>query len=139
MKRFLLPLILSLLLIAPAVHAQTAEPLPEATPAVVTVNVPGTTINVAPAEVPAAPPIDTSALAQFGLYFLLAIAGGGSFALVLTRLDKRGLDALEKAYESTSPATQARILDIVNILADIVKVGQVVTDGKPNDVPPSAG
>lgn len=131
MKR-LLPLVLfAFLLLAPVAYAQDA-PTPEATPAVVVVNVPGTTINVQPAETPVAPPVDTTAVGTFGLYLLLALVGGGSFALVLSRLDKRGLDALERAYQSTPPATQAAILEVLNVLTELVKVGHQVTDNQPN-------
>jgi len=142
MRKFLPPFILALLLLfAAPVYAQDAA-TPDAAPVVsVTAepNPPGVTVNVQQPDTPVAAPVDTNALGTFGLYALLALIGGGSFALVLSRLDKRGLDALEKAYESTSPATQATILEIVNILAGIVKVGQEVTDGKPNDVPPASG
>ena len=129
-RMFGMCIFVTLLLLAVTPVFAESEPTPEAT-AVVTGPV---VVNV---EQPAAPPVDTNALAEFGLYALLTLIGGGSFALVLTRLDKRGLDALEKAYQSTPPEVQATILEVVKTLTEVVRVGQIVTDGKPNDTPPT--
>lgn len=86
---------------------------------------------------PDAPDVDFGALGQFALYMMLALAGGGSFALVLTRLDTRGKDQLERAYESLSPTWQDAILQLVNTMEALAKLGREVTDHEPNDTPPN--
>lgn len=127
MNRILLILLLCFAFAAP-VLAQEATPEPPTTIVVED----GGTVNVEADE----PPVDFGALGQFGLYLMLAIAGGGSFALVLTRLDTRGKDQLEKSYESLSPSWQAVVLKIVDVSEALGKLGREVTDGKPN-LPPA--
>lgn len=112
-------MLIALFIIAVALPVAAQDATPEPTPVVA----------------PDAPPVDFGALGQFGLYLMLAIAGGGSFALVLTRLDTRGKDQLEKAYLSLSPEWQTTIVKIVEVAEALGKLGREVTDGQPNDVP----
>lgn len=116
MKHLFAILALSLVFAAP-VSAQTADSTPEPAPVVIADDTPA---------------VDTAALLNFALYLLLAIAGGGSFALVLMRLDARGKDQLEKAYLSLPPDTQQIILRLVDLTEALAKLGRDVTDGVPS-------
>jgi len=83
---------------------------------------------------------------------LIVIAGGitllfgvGGVAAVIAFFRTRAKD-LERAYQSTDPATQAHILDVVNVLkgaltvantvianlAAVIQLGVDITDGDPN-------
>ncbi len=83
---------------------------------------------------------------------LIIIAGGitllfgvGGVAAAIAFFRTRAKD-LERAYQSTDPATQAHILDVVNVLkgaltvantviaslAAVIQLGVDVTDGDPN-------
>jgi type II secretory pathway component PulF len=78
---------------------------------------------------------------------LLAIAGGGSFALVFTRLDARAKQHLEQAYMSLPPQWQTAISNTLSLaneanrvlteankaLTEALKIANELTDGKPND------
>lgn len=139
MNRVLVILIAALLIAFP-VAAQsdaTAEPPIVAPSNDITVQDGGTLVldqtpPMSPVPAEEAPPVDVGALGQFGLYLMLAIAGGGSFALVLTRLDTRGKDNLEKAYLSLAPEWQNTIVKIVEVAEALGKLGREVTDGQPN-------
>jgi hypothetical protein len=76
-------------------------------------------------------------------YILIAVAGGGSFAMIFSRLDKRGKDDMEKAYNAAPPWVKdvtIKVLDVSEKLTEALsafnKVGREVTDGKPNSDAP---
>lgn len=77
---------------------------------------------------------------------LVALAGGGSFALVWERIrrNKEAKDTIERLAEGLSPTWQTtinRMLDVaeqVNKTAtEVLQFAREVTDGKPNDPPPT--
>lgn len=76
----------------------------------------------------------------YGVIF--AIAGGGTFAFMLSRLDKRSKDEIERNYLALSPQWQNTILKVLETADTInkqvgsaVQLGRELTDGRANTDP----
>lgn len=63
---------------------------------------------------------------------ILAIVGGGSFALVLTRIDKRTKDEAERQYLSLPPVWQDTVMRLLDAAEAALKLAREITDGQPN-------
>lgn len=63
---------------------------------------------------------------------ILAILGGGSFALVIHRLDKRTKDEAEQLYLALPPQWQTTVLRILDAAEATLELAREVTDGQPN-------
>lgn len=67
---------------------------------------------------------------------ILAAVGGGSFAYMIGRIDKRGKDEIERNYHAMPPVWQKVILTLLGNAEAGVRFLREVTDGQPNDEPP---
>ncbi len=69
---------------------------------------------------------------------VIAVLGGGSVALILTRFgsNKANLDAMEKLYNSFPPQTQEVITRVTDVLVNLTNILQKVTDKLPNEEAP---
>lgn len=154
MRRLILILAVMLALHMPALAAQDATPTPEAPPTetVIPSETPIPTETAIPTETPVAPApvIDdevnfTLGIGGFLLGLLALLLGGGGIGYVFGHIaaSKEHKDNLEKAYESTSPATQEQIRRVYEttqtawdrvdaLVRDVMKFVNEVTDKQPN-------
>lgn len=67
---------------------------------------------------------------------ILAIVGGGTFALVINRIDKRTKDETEKLYLALPPQWQDTIVRTLDAAEATLRLARELTDGQPNSDPP---
>ncbi len=81
---------------------------------------------------------------QLLAYIALAVLAGGGLLAIFDRVlgDKNVQDAVERAYESWNPETQETIKQLLTDAHEqttrVLDFLDTVTDGQPNDTPPSA-
>lgn len=137
MKRLLFALLAALTFVLPAV-AQEATPVPEAT-----ATAPDTTTviaeNGATVNIDAPETSNVSTLINLVIVIIAAIVGGGSFALIWSRIrtSKEAKDNLERLYEGLSPTWQPTIERTLKIAEELIIFAREVTDHKENLPPPA--
>ncbi|MBK8035279.1 MAG: hypothetical protein IPK17_38405 [Chloroflexi bacterium] len=137
MKRFLLTLIMLfvlVLLIGVPVSAQEVGATEEAPSG--EVETPPEVVTVPVDVVTNAQTANTLIVISAGV--VLAIVGGGSFAVVLSRIDKRTKDETERLYLALPPQWQETVVRVLDAAEATLKLAREVTDGKPNQTPPAA-
>lgn len=64
---------------------------------------------------------------------LLAFMGGGTFAVIISRVDTRTKDDIERLYMALPPQWQDTILKVVEATEALVILAKQVTDKQPNE------
>lgn len=118
-----------ILLLAVPVLAQEVTPTPDP------VIMPETTETV---EVPSSvwrellEYVNANLLVQIVAGIVIAGTFGGTFAMIIHRLDKRTKDAMEQQFEALPPRWQDMIISVIDTLEALATLGRQVTDGQPN-------
>jgi len=118
----MIALIALILVVYPARAQDAADPLPDVTATLVSPADDSPVVVVQPVFNPG----------EIVGWLLIAITGGGTVAMVITRFDRRGKDETERLYQALPPIWQTTILKIVETAGAAVRLAKEVTDGKPN-------